>query len=93
MIIVAYDIASNKSRTKFSKFLKKFGKRIQYSIFQLKNSERILKNILTDVELRYKKEFSNLDNILVMHLCEGCKKKIKRYGNAVYDEEDIIFFD
>lgn len=93
MLLIAYDIRSDRSRTKFSKFLKKFGRRIQYSVFELKNSDRILKNVLKDVEHRYKKEFRPVDSVIILNLCAGCKKKIARFGNAVYDEEDIIFFE
>ena len=43
MIIISYDIADNKLRTKFSKFIKKYGHRIQYSVFEIDNSKTILK--------------------------------------------------
>ena len=42
MLIVAYDIHNDKLRTKFWKLLKKFWRRLQYSVFEVKNSERIL---------------------------------------------------
>lgn len=41
MIIVSYDISNDKRRTKFSKYLMKFGHRIQYSVFEIDNSDRI----------------------------------------------------
>lgn len=43
MILVAYDIANDKLRTKsFANYLSKHGYRLQYSIFQIKNSQRII---------------------------------------------------
>ena len=45
MLIVSYDIKNDKLRTKFSKYLSKFGFRLQYSVFQIDNSKRILENI------------------------------------------------
>lgn len=33
MVIVSYDIADDKKRRRFSKFLEQFGYRIQYSVF------------------------------------------------------------
>lgn len=92
MFIVTYDFASNRKRSKFSKFLKKFGRRIQYSIFEIKNSQRILKNILTEIELRYKKTFTNCDSIIIIQLCETCKQKVRRYGYAENEEEEVVFF-
>jgi CRISPR-associated protein Cas2 len=43
MLIVSYDISNDKIRTRFAKFLSKFGYRLQYSIFEIKNSKRILR--------------------------------------------------
>ncbi len=93
MYIVSYDIESNRRRTKFSKFLKKFGRRIQYSIFEIRNSSRVLKNIMTEVEMVYEPHFTNSDSILIMQLCEGCKGKVKRYGYAANEEEEVVIFE
>jgi len=38
VIIVAYDISNNKVRTQFSKFLEKYGVRVQFSVFEIQNS-------------------------------------------------------
>ena len=59
MLIVAYDFTDNKVRSKFSKFLKKYGHKIQYSVYEIRNSQRVLQNILDEIELRYKKSFKN----------------------------------
>ena len=45
MILVSYDISNDKVRTKFAKFLSKFGFRLQYSVFEIHNSEAVLSNI------------------------------------------------
>lgn len=92
MIIVCYDFHDNKVRAKFSKFLKKFGRKIQYSVYEIKNSQRVLKNILDEVELKYKKLFKGSDSILIFKICDGCKKKIIRYGYAANEEKEIVFF-
>ena len=34
MIIISYDISDNKLRTKFAKYISKFGRRMQYSVFE-----------------------------------------------------------
>lgn len=92
MLLIAYDFANNKVRTKFSKFLGQFGRRIQYSVFEIRNSQRVLTNILKEVELVYKKKFKNTDSILIFSLCEGCKKKEIRYGYAVNEEKEVLIF-
>jgi len=92
MLLISYDFASDKTRSKFSKFLEKFGRRIQYSVFEIYNSERVLTNILSEVELRYKKRFKNADSIVIFPICEGCKKKIIRYGYSKNEESEILIF-
>ncbi len=92
MIIVSYDFTNDKKRAKFAKFLKQYGYKLQYSVYQIKNSQRILNNILEEIELVYKKTFNDTDSILIFSLCEGCQKKIKRYGSAKHYEEDVIYF-
>lgn len=55
MLIVSYDIADDKVRTRFSKFLQKFGFRLQYSVFEIHNSEHILKIIMNEIANVYEK--------------------------------------
>lgn len=93
MLIVAYDFQKDKTRTRFAKFLDKFGRRIQYSIFEVKHSQRVLRNVQTEVELKYKKNFKNTDSVMVIPICEGCQKKIMRYGYSENEEKDVIVFD
>ena len=52
MIIISYDISDDKLRTKFSKYLSRFGHRIQYSVFEIENSNKLLNNIICDIENR-----------------------------------------
>ncbi len=93
MLIVSYDFTDNGPRSKFSRFLKKFGRKIQYSVYEIKNSERVLRNILDEIELRYKKSFKGSDSILIFQVCEGCRKKIVRYGYAKNEESDLVVFE
>lgn len=65
---------------------------MQYSVFSVRNSDRVLKNILSEVEMKYRKRFKKTDSILIFSLCQGCQKKIVRYGSAVHDIEDVIYF-
>lgn len=93
MIIVSYDFSSNKRRSKFSKFLKRYGEKVQFSVYSIKNSQRILNIILKEIELNYSKTFEKTDSILIFIVCEQCQKKIIRYGSAVHEESDVVYFD
>ena len=90
MLIVSYDITNNKKRSRFSKFLKKFGSRLQYSVFELRNSQRVLQNIVSEVECKYRQKFELTDSVYIMQLCEGCKKKVKRYGAAAHQDKEVV---
>ena len=93
MFIIAYDFSNDKIRAQFSKFLKKFGRKIQYSVYEIRNSDRVLRNILDEVELKYKKHFIGSDSIVIFNICRGCKNKISRYGYAENEEKDVIVFN
>ena len=89
MIVISYDISDDKLRTKFSKYLQRFGYRIQYSVFRIDNSKRILNNIISDLENNFSKKFDEEDTVYIFCLSPNCE--IIRYGYAKHDEEDIIF--
>lgn len=91
MLIVTYDIHSDKLRTKFWKFLKKYGRRIQYSVFELKNSERILNIVKREVAEKFEPKFTGADSILILPFTKVDRQKITRYGQPAMEEEEILF--
>jgi len=91
MLIVSYDFTNDKTRARFARFLEKYGNRIQYSVWEVQDSERVLQNILTEVELKYKKNFTGADSVYIFQICKGCKAKIKRYGYAKHGDSDFIY--
>mgnify|MGYP000846988017 CR=1 FL=1 len=88
MIILCYDISNDKLRTQFSKFLSKFGYRIQYSVFEIENSDRILNNVLTEIKVKFEKRFSESDSVMIFKLSETCK--IIKIGYAKHEDDSII---
>lgn len=88
MIVISYDIASDKLRNKFSKYLSKFGHRIQYSVFEIDNSNKMLNNIINDIENQFSRKFSNEDSIYIFKMSSSCE--IFRYGYARNEEKDVI---
>ena len=91
MLIVSYDLSNDRTRNKFSKFLLKYGRRIQYSVYEIRNSSRILQNILNEIEFKYKQSFTGADSVIIFKTCKGCDTKIKRYGFSA-NEEELLFF-
>lgn len=88
MIIISYDISNDKLRTQFSKYLSRFGHRLQYSVFEIDNSTRILDNIIYDLENKFEKKFSQADSVIIFKLSSGCE--VLRFGYAKNDEKDFL---
>lgn len=91
MIIISYDIKDDKLRTKFSKYIKKFGYRLQYSVFEITNSKRILDNIMCEISSKFEKEFKQTDSIIIIETSKNCK--ITKWGYANNDNSDILVVD
>lgn len=88
MLLVAYDIANDKLRTRFAKFLSKHGHRLQYSIFEIKNSPRILKVVEAEIAGEFEPEFEQTDSIMIFRMSQQCK--ITKYGYAKNEDEDLL---
>jgi len=93
MFIVSYDIEKNKTRTDFSKFLKKYGRRLQYSVFEMKNSQRILENIKIEINHNFRKKFTKNDSVIIYGMCRSCDSKTIRYGYSVQEEQKVVYFN
>ena len=85
MIVVSYDISDDKLRTRFSKYLSKFGHRLQYSVFEIDNSPRIIDNIITDIKNKFEKKFTQQDSVIIFKMSSSCE--IFRFGYAKNDEK------
>lgn len=88
MIVISYDISDDKVRTKFSKYLSKFGHRLQYSVFEINNSPHIIENICVDIDNRFKKTFCEADSVIIFKMSASCE--IIKYGYAKNDDKDLI---
>ena len=88
MILLSYDISEDKLRTQFAKYISKFGHRIQYSVFEIDNSNRVLENIILDIDKKFGKRFSEKDSVMI------CKIKhdndIIKYGYITHEDDDIL---
>ena len=88
MLLISYDISNDKVRTKFSKFLSKFGFRLQYSVFEIHNSDTVLSNIENEIQNIYMKAFTEEDSVIIFNLSATCKKTC--YGYAKNEEKDFF---
>lgn len=87
MLIISYDLSNDKLRAKFAKFLLKYGVRLQYSVFEIKNSQRLLDIIVAEVDKFYAPKFSGADSVLIFSVMES---KVIKYGNAIHRDQSLV---
>lgn len=88
MVLVSYDISDNKLRTKFNKFIRKFGGRLQFSLYEIENSPAILENIVSEIRNNFATKFSEEDSVMIITLSSSCI--IETYGYARHNDEELI---
>ena len=77
--VIAYDVESDKRRTKMANKLKDKGARVQYSVFEVESDEARLRELVA--ELR-KLMQPRTDRLHVYRLCESCYLRSDSYGAA-----------
>lgn len=88
MIIISYDISNDKKRAKFNKYIRKFGHMLQYSVYEIENSPKILNNILADINNKWIKQFDQTDSVYIFKMSTSCE--IIKYGFAKNEDEDLL---
>lgn len=89
MIIISYDIADDKMRARFSKMLTKQGAiRLQYSVYEVRNTKRIIDNLILKIE-SYAKHFTMDDSVVIFDVAESA---VTKYGNTIHRDKDVVYF-
>lgn len=89
MIIVSYDIADDKLRSRFSHQLTKSGAiRLQYSVYEINNTKRILDNLKLMIEKDFAAQFEGGDSVVIFDIGNA---DVIKYGNAIHRDQDVFF--
>lgn len=89
MIIVSYDIKDDKIRTKFAKMLRFQGAiRLQFSVYEVNNTQRIIDNIKLNIVERFSKLFTGADSVLIF---DAPNAKVEKFGNAIHRDKDVVY--
>lgn len=89
MLLISYDIADDKLRSRFSKMLSKNGAiRLQMSVYEFNNTQRMMDNIRLQIKNTYAKQFTGADSVLIF---EVNNEKVEKYGNAIHRDQDIVY--
>ena len=90
MIIVSYDIKNDKLRTKFAKMLRSQGAiRLQFSVYEVNNTQRVIDNIKTKIVEKYSKLFTGADSVMIFN---ASKESVQKFGNAIHRDADVVYF-
>lgn len=90
MLIVSYDIEDDKLRGRFSRQLTKSGAiRLQYSVYEINNTRRVIENLKLMVEKDFAPKFSGGDSVIIFDIGNS---DILKFGNAIHRDQDIVFF-
>lgn len=90
MLIISYDIKNDKLRNQFAKILTKNGAiRLQYSVYEVNNTNRVLNNLMVIIEDKFNKLFSGSDSVIIFDV-NGVK--LQKYGNAIHRDKEIVYF-
>jgi len=88
MILISYDISDDKLRSQFSKYIKKYGYMIQYSVYEITHSKTMLDKIRLSIVNKFEKSFREHDSVIIIQTSEV--SKINKFGYAKHDDSDII---
>ncbi|HRU17243.1 MAG TPA: CRISPR-associated endonuclease Cas2 [Bacteroidia bacterium] len=80
-------MSCNKTGSRFSKFLEKYGVRVQFSVFEIQNSNRVLNIVLNTIERKFKNRFEAGDSIYIFR---ANHEETIRYGSATLLDNDLI---
>lgn len=89
LTVVVYDISQNNQRTFLIKKLQHYGlKRIQKSVFMgyLNLNDRL--DLAENLNTYLSKE---TDSIIIIPLCQNCKKSINLVGDANLPQKDVTY--
>lgn len=90
MIVISYDIKDDKVRHVFSKMIQKHGAiRLQYSVYEVVNTNRIFDNLLILIEDYISKYLTGADSIIIFDVSN---MKLRKYGSAIHRDQDIVYF-
>jgi CRISPR-associated protein Cas2 len=84
LVVISYDIESDRTRTKLANKLKDYGPRVQKSVFEADVGAEEYKKMLTMLK---EVNIEGDDTIRVYKICSVCVKQIKLIGKGEITED------
>jgi CRISPR-associated protein Cas2 len=93
-ILISYDIANDKRRTKIAKALEGKGTRVQYSVFECQLTRKQLHELKTKLQ-RLMAPVNTIpkptDSIRFYKLCESCLQEIEILGEGQVTRDKLYY--
>jgi len=86
-IVVAYDVSDDKRRTQLHKALRRFGDRVQFSVFECVVTEQLFDEMRRAVAVVVLPE----DNVRYYDICAACRKETITLGRAVTTTDKRVY--
>ena len=90
MYIISYDIQEDKIRNKAAKLLEGHGKRVQYSVFECRITEKQMKALYPKLEDLISE--SDNSSVLVYEICKSCEKRKLEIGMIIHLHRNPVHF-
>lgn len=88
-VVIAYDISSNKRRAKISTILKKFGFRVQYSVFEATLNRKTLAYLRGQIE-HYLEEHDNIKIICLANASKSWEHGNNKLEKNRFTNESLV---
>jgi CRISPR-associated protein Cas2 len=85
LIVVSYDVPSDRRRTRLAHTLKDFGERVQYLVFECHLDERALQTLRERVTRLLDLQE---DSVRIYRLCKECDRLLEVLGTAQRRTDD-----
>lgn len=80
IVLVTYDISSDRSRTAFHKFLKEYGLNTQKSVFEFDVDEQAIRDIMARADSLIDEDS---DSVRIYRICASCTRKTVISGQGI----------
>lgn len=80
IVLLTYDISSNRTRGRFHRFLKEFGLNTQKSVFECDLDPEGLDRIVTCAGVMINPA---TDSVRIYRICAGCLRKVRVSGRGI----------
>jgi CRISPR-associated protein Cas2 len=62
--------------------------RLQFSVYEVNNTQRIIDNIKLNIVERFSKVFTGADSVLIF---DAPNARVEKFGNAIHRDKDVVY--